>query len=264
MRQDKLSLKSKEKISIDVVGEAFENFKRPAILYSAGKDSTLVLHLAHKYCEQNGLKMPPCILIDHNLHFDETWEFLNMVKEIYGIEVIVARNDNALANVKDGAIDVSKLNDLNKFELKRAGFNSDVLPFSLHTAGGNHLLKTVAMNNVINKYRFDLVMVGVRWDENDARSNEVFLSLRKDPLHNRLHPILPFTERNVWDYTLENKLPIHPLYFKGFRSIDGREDSIPISDKPAWDQDLESTAERSGRAQDKEGIMERLRELGYM
>ena len=264
MREEKLSLETKEKISMDVIAEAFDRFKKPAILYSAGKDSTLVLHLVHKYCEQNKLKMPPCLFIDHNLHFDETWEFLNKVKEIYGIEVIIARNDDVLSNVKDGVIDVSQLDDINKFELKRAGFDADILPYSLHTAGGNHLLKTVAMNNAINRYRFDVLMVGVRWDENDARSSEVFLSPRKDPFHYRLHPILPFTERDIWDYTLNNKLPIHPLYFKGFRSIDGKEDSVPISDKPAWTQDLEGTSERSGRSQDKEGIMEKLRKLGYM
>lgn len=264
MREERLSLKTKEKLSMDVISEAFDRFKRPAILYSAGKDSTLVLYLVKKYCDKNEVKMPPCLFIDHGLHFDETWEFLNKVKEMYGIEVIIAKNDDVLANVENGEINISKLNNLNKFELKRAGFDSDNLPYSLHTAGGNHLLKTVAMNNAIDKYKFDVLMVGVRWDENEARSTEVFLSPRKDPFHYRLHPILPFTERDVWDYTLNNELPIHPLYFKGFRSIDGKEDSVPISTRPAWEQDLESTSERSGRSQDKEGIMERLRKLGYM
>ena len=61
-----------------------------------------------------------------------------------------------------------------------------------------------------------------------------------------------------------NKLPIHPLYYKGYRSIDGKYDSKKIGDKPAWEQDLENTEERAGRAPDKEKMMERLREFGYI
>ena len=62
----------------------------------------------------------------------------------------------------------------------------------------------------------------------------------------------------------QNKLPIHPLYYQGYRSIDGKYDSKKIDDKPAWEQDLEKTEERAGRAQDKEQMMERLRKFGYM
>lgn len=64
--------------------------------------------------------------------------------------------------------------------------------------------------------------------------------------------------------TFRRDLPRHPLYEKGFRSIDGKFDSHSVSDLPAWEQDLENTFERAGRAQDKEQIMEKLRELGYM
>ena len=62
----------------------------------------------------------------------------------------------------------------------------------------------------------------------------------------------------------DNELPIHPLYYKGYRSIDGKYDSTKTSDKPAWEQDLENTAERAGRAQDKENMMDELRKFGYM
>ncbi len=100
-----------------------------------------------------------------------------------------------------------------------------------------------------------------RWDENPARSTEVFFSPRKS--HTRVHPILLWTEREVWDYTLEHGLPIHPLYAEGYRSFDGVKDSKPTDTRPAWEQDLEGSEERAGRAQDKERIMERLRALGY-
>lgn len=64
--------------------------------------------------------------------------------------------------------------------------------------------------------------------------------------------------------TLKQGIPLHPLYAKGWRSIDGKYDSKRVSDEPAWEQDLEGTEERAGRAQDKELIMDRLRKLGYM
>ncbi|MFQ5951092.1 MAG: phosphoadenosine phosphosulfate reductase family protein, partial [Candidatus Geothermarchaeales archaeon] len=104
---------------------------------------------------------------------------------------------------------------------------------------------------------------GIRWDENPSRAAEVFLSPREDPPHVRVHPILPWTERDVWTYTLEHDLPIHPLYDRGYRSFDGVQDSEPIEDRPAWEQNLEGSVERAGRAQDKEEMMRRLRDLGY-
>ena len=108
------------------------------------------------------------------------------------------------------------------------------------------------------------VLVGVRRDENKARSIESFVSRRENPEHYRIHPVLTFSEKDIWDYTFSNKVPYHPLYSNGYRSIDGKNDSKKTSDLPAWEQDLEKTAERAGRAQDKENMMERLRKLGYM
>jgi phosphoadenosine phosphosulfate reductase len=156
------------------------------------------------------------------------------------------------------------LSEENQGEVRRIGFNKGSFEYSLESDVGNHLLKTVALNSAISRYRFDALFTGIRWDENPARGNEVFISQRDRPPHFRIQPILPFLERDVWNYMLANKLPIHPKYKEGYRSIDGVRDSKKVSDEPAWEQDMEHTSEREGRSQDKEGMMERLRQLGYM
>ena len=263
-RVENLTLDAKEKIAYSVIEDVFNRFSRPVVVWSAGKDSTVVLHLVKKYIETKGINMPPALFLDHGQHYDETFSMLNSVSKEWGFRVVVAKNDDFINKVKDGKVMVSDLDTENRKELEKIGLNGDIIQYNLDTDVGNHLLKTVPMKNAIRKYRFDALFVGVRWDENLARSSEVFLSKRNDPEHFRVHPILTFTEKDVWSYIFKYKLPIHPLYYKGYRSIDGKNDSKPISDKPAWEQDLDNTSERAGRSQDKEGIMERLRTLGYM
>ncbi|PSQ43668.1 nodulation protein, partial [Halobacteriales archaeon QS_9_68_42] len=170
-------------------------------------------------------------------------------------------------------------------------------PFLLDTYVGNHLLKTVALNDTLESEGIDGIISGIRWDEQEARADETFFSPRHDPdiypPHDRVQPILQFDESDVWDAfwfyvvpeaveeypddgyvpaeydDLPNDLthediPVSPKYFAGFRSL-GSEISTEKSDEePAWLQDLDNTTERAGRAQDKEDLMERLRDLGYM
>ncbi len=259
-----LSLNAKIAIAKIVVADALERFKRPFVVWSAGKDSTVVLHLVKVVVEEKGMEMPPALFIDHGQHFDETYKMLDEISKAWNFRVIYARNEDALSKVKDGKVYVKDLNEENQMEVKRVGFNGEWFEYSLETDVGNHIFKTVAMNMAIRRYRIDALFTGIRWDENPARSREVFISPREDPPHVRVHPILPFTERNVWEYTFKYNLPIHPLYRQGYRSIDGKYDTKKTDDRPAWEQDLEHTRERAGRSQDKEGMMERLRELGYM
>lgn len=259
-----LSLNAKEKIAKCVIEDALKSFIRPIIVWSAGKDSTVVLHLVKLVTEDLGVKFPPALFIDHGDHYPETIKLLSEVSKDWGFNVIIARNDDALNHVNDGKIYVSDLSTENQMEVKKIGFAEDYFPYSLETDVGNHLLKTVAMNSTITRYRFDALFTGVRWDENLARSNEIFISPRIEPPHVRVQPILPMLEKNIWEYMFENKLPIHPKYREGYRSIDGIHDSKKVSDLPAWEQDLINTDERQGRSQDKEGMMERLRQLGYM
>jgi phosphoadenosine phosphosulfate reductase len=211
------------------------------------------------------MAIPPALFIDHGQHYDETMEMLKEISKKWGFKMLYARNEDVLSKVgKNNKIKISALNDLNQKEAKRIGYEKPEMDYDLETEVGNHLLKTVAMNLAIEKYRFDALFTGVRWDENEARSGEVFISPRTHPDHVRVQPILPFTERNIWQYMFKYKLPIHPLYKQGYRSIDGKLDSKKTSDLPAWEQDLEHTKERAGRSQDKEGVMEKLRMFGYM
>ena len=259
-----MSIKAKEEIAKIVIADALQNFLRPTVVWSTGKDSTVVLHMVQDVVEKLNLKMPTTLFVDHGDHFKETLQMLEDLGRNWKLNIVIARNEDVLRNVKNGVVNVSDLSEENQMEARRIGFNKASFEYSLESDVGNHLLKTVALNSAISQYRFDALFTGIRWDENPARSNEVFISGRDEPPHFRVQPILPFLERDVWNYMLANKLPIHPKYREGYRSIDGVRDSKKISDEPAWEQDMEHTSEREGRSQDKEGMMERLRQLGYM
>ena len=266
-REEKyLSLLAKVNIAKTVIGDSIDNFTRPAIVWSAGKDSTVVLNLVKEVFKSKNLNIPPAILIDHGQHYNETYEMVNQISKDWGFKVIYARNEDFISKIKDNRVLIEDLNSENQSELRKIDFNGTkgYVDYSLDTFEGNHLLKTVPFNDIIRKYRFDALYTGVRWDENEARSVETFISPRHDPDHFRVQPIILFTERDIWNYMFDNKLPIHPLYYKGYRSIDGKYDSKKTDDRPAWEQDLENTEERAGRAQDKENMMERLRHFGYM
>jgi len=255
-RIEYLSLKSKIAIATEVVKEAYERFLRPAIVFNGDKDSTVVLDLVKKYSVSNNVPVLPALFIDHGMHFDETWKFLERAKDVWGIKVIVEKNENALSHVSNGVISVDSLNSKNRNELEQLNYRENSIPVSLHSEVANHLLRTVPMNEAIEKYRFDALLVGLRWDENEAVASEVFISPKNNPFHYRIHPILTFTEKDIWAYILQNNLPKHPLYSKGFRSIDSKEDSVPESSIPAWEQ--------TGRYQDEEEMIERLRNWGYI
>ena len=266
-REEKyLSLDAKINIAKIVIDDSISTFHRPAIVWSAGKDSTVVLNLVREVYGSKNLKIPPAILIDHGQHYEETYDMVNEISKEWNFNVLYAKNEDFINRVKDDRALIDDLNEENKNELKKINFdfNKKYINYSLDTFEGNHLLKTVPFNNLIKKYRFDALYTGVRWDENEARSIETFISIRNEPLHYRVQPVILFTERDIWNYMFDNKLPIHPLYYKGYRSIDGKYDSKKIDDRPAWEQDLENTEERAGRAQDKENMMERLRHFGYM
>ena len=260
-----LSLEAKEQIALVVVKDALKRYNKPTVVWSAGKDSTVVLDIVRRACKELKMSMPPALFIDHGDHYESTMDMLKDVSKKWNFKVVYARNDDVLDHVgKDNIVKMKSLNSVNQNEAKRIGYTDSQFLYDLETEIGNHLLKTVAMNMAIEKYRFDALFTGVRWDENNARSMEVFVSPRSHPDHVRVQPILPFTERNVWQYFFKYKLPMHPLYKLGYRSIDGKRDSKKTSDLPAWEQDLEHTKERAGRSQDKEGVMEKLRMFGYM
>jgi phosphoadenosine phosphosulfate reductase len=259
-----LELESKESIGKIIIMDALKRFKSPTVVWSGGKDSTVVLDLVMKVAKEIDKKIPPVLFIDHGDHFQETWDMLNKYTKEWSLRLVIAKNEKVINAVKEGEITISDIGDENITEARKIGFAGDTFPYSLDTDVGNHLLKTVAMNQTVRKFGFDALFTGIRWDENTARSTERFFSARENPPHTRVHPILLFRERDIWDYMFKYDLPIHPKYREGFRSIDGIRDSTKTSDKPAWEQDLEGTKERAGRSQDKEGMMEKLRKMGYM
>jgi len=265
-RREALSLSAKLRISGVVIDDALTRFQRPVIMWTGGKDSMLVLSLVRERTEALGVEVPPLLFLDHGMHFEETWTLLEETTKALKLRAIIAKNKDLMSQgvQPGGTIRLEKLSQTNQQEAHRTGFRKGSFPYALGHIVGNHLLKTVPMNDAIRENGFDAVATGIRWDEDEARSNERFVSPREEPAHARIHPILHFNEREVWVETLRRNLPRHPLYEKGFRSIDGRYDSHSVSDLPAWQQDLEGTFERAGRAQDKEQIMGRLRELGYM
>jgi len=262
-RTEYLPPEYKAKIAELIIEAAYSTFNRVVVVWSGGKDSTLSLYFAKKVTERLG-KPLEAIIIDHYMHFDETWNFINEVKKIWNVNLIVKGNERLKGHNYGDIIKVAELSDKDKKELEMIGYSKDSFPYALNNIAANHLLKTVPLKEAITEYGIDALIVGDRWDENPARSTETFFSPREDPKHFRVHPILLFTERDVWNFILTNKLPFHPLYYKGYRSIDDKYETKPTDTKPVWEQDLENTPERAGRAQDKEHTMEILRRYGYM
>ncbi|MFB6300207.1 MAG: phosphoadenosine phosphosulfate reductase family protein [Halobacteriales archaeon] len=298
------TLEDKIEKAIDVTQQGLEQYENPAVMWTGGKDSTLTLYFVKEVAEEMGYEMPPVVFIDHYQHFDELIDFVKRWADEWGLEVIWARNEDVGDYVEEHGltpgdeIPVADLSEHNQHHIRNIlEYEEDSFPFLLDTYVGNHLLKTVALNDAIEEYEIDGIISGVRWDEQEARADETFFSARHDPdiypPHDRVQPILQFAERDVWDAywhyvvpdTVEgypdegyvpqdfddipndltvDDLPVSPKYFEGFRSL-GSEVSTEKSDpEPAWLQNLEDTTERAGRAQDKEDLMERLRDLGYM
>lgn len=259
----RLLLEEKIQYGKELTSRILKKAERPAILYTGGKDSTVLLWLVRQASPARG--EIPAVLIDHGLHFPETWEFIDQVKAEWNLRLLIARNEDVLAHAQGAGapIRLRDLNEENQREVREVlGYGDETFSYTLNTQVGNHLLKTVALKGAVRTHGFDYVFVGIRWDEHPARSEEQFTSPRQDPLHVRVHPILPLTERDIWTIMLREKLPTHPLYARGYRSLDSLE-AEKLDDRPAWEQSL-GVGERAGREQDKEGMMERLRALGYM
>ena len=296
---------AKIKKALEVTADGLEQYENPAVMWTGGKDSTLTLYFVLEMAEDLGVEPPPVMFIDHFQHFDDIHDFVERWADQLGLELVYARNTdvgdyvdaNGLQPGDDVPVDA--LSEHNQHHVREIlEYEEDSFPFLLDTYVGNHLLKTVALNDALEELDVDGIFSGVRWDEQEARADETFFSARHDPdiypPHDRIQPILQFDERAVWDATWNylvpdlvegypdeghvpqdyddlpsgvtiDDVPVSPKYFEGFRSL-GSEVSTEKSEpgEPAWLQNLEDTTERAGRAQDKEDLMERLRDLGYM
>jgi len=256
--------------SIYIFREAYRRFENLAMLYSIGKDSTTMIHLARKAFFG---KIPfPLVHIDTTYKYPEMIEYRDRMAREWQADLIVGRNEAAVA----------------------AGMGPEQGRLVCCEK-----LKTEGLTQIIEKYDFNGLFLGIRRDEEGSRAKERVFSPRdknfewpyKDQppelwdqfntnfepgTHIRVHPILGWTELNIWEYIKRENIEICPLYFardgKRFRSLGCMPCTGPIdSTATTVDEIIEElktikVPERAGRAQDQENAyaMQKLRAKGYM
>jgi phosphoadenosine phosphosulfate reductase len=219
-------LDQKIKKSRMIIKKAIKKFGtgKTAVAITGGKDSTVLAHLIKTIFGKVPIK---AYFGDTTYHFKEVYEFRELLSKKWKIEFVIGR---------PGKIDKKIRGDRERC---------------------CHALKTRPLNETIKKQGWQAVMAAIRWDEQESRSREKYFSPREKPPHVRVHPLLAWTEKDIWDYIKKYKLPVNPLYEKGYRSLGCR----PCTSRT--EGMIGDGRERSGRSQDKEKIMERLRGLGY-
>lgn len=208
-------LKTLQAESIEILRETAASFRRPVMLYSIGKDSSVLLHLALKAFAPG---RPPFPL----LHVDTTWKFREMIAfrdetaRRLGLELLVHINE----------------------EGRKAGIN----PFDNGSAVYTDIMKTQALRQALAKYEVDAAIGGARRDEERSRAKERIFSLRgtgqtwnpraqRPELWNsyntclapgesmRVFPLSNWTEHDVWEYINLENIPVVPLYFAKIRPV---------------------------------------------
>ncbi len=290
-------LESLEAHSIHILREAYREFKSLVMLWSIGKDSTVLLWLARKAFF--GHVPFPLMHIDTAFKIPEMISYRNNIALEWKLNLIVGQNKRALEEKQtypDGKVDrLTCCRSLKSEALK-------------HTLAGEW--PRYRLNHVTGKFDTDLsqeayigVIVGVRADEEGSRSKERYFSPRDKQsdwnvddqppelwnqyktdfapgTHIRVHPLLDWTELNIWEYIDRENIPITDLYFdkgtgKRYRSLGcypctGAVESTAKNVKEIITElksgKFANIAERSGRAQDKDdgGGLETLRREGYM
>jgi sulfate adenylyltransferase subunit 2 len=208
-------LKRLEAESIEIMREVVAECKRPVMLYSIGKDSSVMLHLAVKAFYPGPLPFPL-------LHVDTTWKFKEMIRfrdetaRRFNLKLLVYVNQEGL----------------------RRGIN----PFQSGSALHTHVMKTEALKQALDKYGFDAALGGARRDEEKSRAKERIFSVRSkdhtwDPRNQRpelwnlfnarvrpgesvrVFPLSNWTELDVWTYIMLQEVPVVPLYFADERPV---------------------------------------------
>ena len=219
-------LKQLEAESIHIIREVAAEFEKPVMLYSIGKDSAVMLHLAAKAFAPG---IPPFPL----MHVDTTWKFREMISfrdkmaKKYGMELIVHTNP----------------------EGKEANIN----PFDHGSAKYTDVMKTEALKQALNKYKFDAAFGGARRDEEKSRAKERVYSFRDknhrwDPKNQRpelwniyngkvekgesirVFPLSNWTELDIWQYIYLENIEIVPLYFAAERPVVDRDGTLIMVD----------------------------------
>ena len=227
MNEHKLThLKQLEAESIHIIREVAAEFDRPVMLYSIGKDSAVMLHLAMKAFYPG---KPPFPL----LHVDTTWKFRDMIQfrdetvKRLGLELLVHINPE--------------------------GVDQGINPFTHGSEKHTDVMKTEALKQALNHYQFDAAFGGARRDEEKSRAKERVYSFRDqhhrwDPknqrpelwnLYNgkvnkgesiRVFPLSNWTELDIWQYIYLEEIPIVPLYYAAVRPVVNRGGTLIMVD----------------------------------
>jgi phosphoadenosine phosphosulfate reductase len=221
-----MNINEKVTKSREILQEALRRFpNRIALAWTGGKDSTTAIHLLR---EIYGGKVPiPILNIDTSVKFPEIYEFRNRLAQEWQMNLLVERNEEAIAAIKIAE---------NKEECCLR-------------------LKVEVISGAITKYGWEALITGLRWDEHAERGEETYFSHRETPPHFRVHPILHFTELDIWQYIKDNQVPYCSLYSQGYRSL---------GCAPCTQIGTPNGPERNGRGAGKEEIMARLRSMGYI
>jgi sulfate adenylyltransferase subunit 2 len=283
--------------SVYILREAYREFKSLCMLWSIGKDSTVLLWLARKAFF--GHVPLPLVHIDTHYKIPEMIEYRDRIALEWNLNMIYGENRAALdarQTFPDGNVDrIACCRHLKSEALKRT-LSGEWPRYRM-----NHSLKRYVPDDSDEPYTG--VIVGVRADEEGSRSKERYFSPRDSGnswdvgdqppefwnqfktdfapgTHVRIHPLLDWTELNIWEYIERENIPIVPLYFNQgggtrYRSLGCGPCTNPIESESRTIEEiieelrngsLANVAERSGRAQDKEdgGGLETLRRDGYM
>lgn len=227
MQDNKLThLKQLEAESIHIIREVAAEFDRPVMLYSIGKDSAVMLHLAMKAFYPG---KPPFPL----LHVDTTWKFREMISfrdqmaEKLGFDLIV--------------------------HINQEGVEQGIGPFSHGSEKHTDVMKTEGLKQALNQYQFDAAFGGARRDEEKSRAKERVYSFRDknhrwDPKNQRpelwnvyngkvskgesirVFPLSNWTELDIWQYIYLENIPIVPLYFAAPRPVVERDGTLIMVD----------------------------------
>jgi len=290
-------IKTLENTSIHILREAYANFRNLGMLWSIGKDSTVLLWLSRKAFF--GHVPFPLVHIDTSFKIPEMIEYRDRLTREWKLPMVYGENRIALEagqTFPDGSIDRIDCCRLLKSEALK------------HTLNGTW--PRYRFNHEADEYQLDEdteaytgIIVGVRSDEEGSRSKERYFSPRDSEnawdvgdqppefwnqfktdfapgTHVRIHPLLDWTETNIWEYIDRERIPTVSLYYdqgegKRYRSLGCAPCTNPVESTarniPEIIEELKSgkfthIAERSGRAQDKDdgGGLETLRREGYM
>ena len=219
-------LKELENESIEILRETASGFRKPVMMYSIGKDSSVLLHLARKAFYPAPIPFPM-------LHVDTTWKFKEMI----------SFRDRVVAETKSELI----------IHTNQAGVDADINPFNTNASEYTRVMKTVALREALDLHGFDAAIGGSRRDEEKSRAKERIFSVR-DPGHRwnpreqrpelwntfntrlapgqtmRVFPISDWTEADIWHYILQEKIEVNPLYFAKERPMVARGEQMIMVD----------------------------------